>query len=111
MSAAERGSQWKGQAAREPGVSVRNGVTVIRPPTFGILWSQPVTPMYLSAARWKSDVVYVHRPHPLAPATKYLSTEDAIVLVIGDADKVAAGVASLEFGELTRLDPDGEPIL
>ena len=75
-----RGSQWKGPAAREPGLSVRNGVTVVRSPTFGILWSQPVTPMYLSAARWKSDVVYVHRPHPLADVAATLFGGDRILV-------------------------------
>ncbi len=61
-----QGSRWKGQAAKEPAVTSRNGVTVVRAPTYGTLWSQPVAPRYLLAARWRCDVLYVHRPHPLA---------------------------------------------
>ncbi len=61
-----QGSRWKGQAAKEPAVTNRNGVTVVRAPTHGTLWSQPVAPRYLLAARWRCDVLYVHRPHPLA---------------------------------------------
>ncbi len=61
-----QGARWKGRATREPVQAVRRGVTVVRAATHGILWSQPVAPGYLLAARWKSDVVYVHRPHPMA---------------------------------------------
>ncbi len=61
-----QGARWKGRATREPVQAVRRGVTVVRAATHGVLWSQPVAPGYLSAARWKSDVVYVHRPHPMA---------------------------------------------
>lgn len=60
------GSSW----VRDPGQRIteppRYGVTVVRIPTFGIYWSQPVAPGYLAASRWPADVVYVHRPHPLA---------------------------------------------
>ena len=61
-----QGARWKGRATREPPRVVRRGVTVVRVATHGVLWSQPVAPGYLLAARWKSDVVYVHRPHPMA---------------------------------------------
>ncbi len=61
-----QGARWKGRATREPAQAVRRGVTAVRAATHGILWSQPVAPGYLLAARWKSDVVYVHRPHPMA---------------------------------------------
>ena len=60
------GARWKGLAAREPASSVRAGVTVDRVATPWVVWSQPVAPGYLRAARWKADVVYLHRPHPLA---------------------------------------------
>ena len=96
-----RGSRWKGHAAREPGVSVRNGVTVIRLPTFGILWSQPVTPMYLSAARWKSDVVYVHRPHPLADVAATLSGGDR-ALVFHHSDVQRQRSARVLYQPLAR---------
>jgi rhamnosyl/mannosyltransferase len=61
-----QGSRWKGQAAKEPVVTDRKGVTVVRAPAYGVLWSQPVAPRYLLAARWKCDVLYIHRPHPMA---------------------------------------------
>ena len=60
------GSSWE----RDPGKRIseppRFGVTVIRLPTYGVYWSQPITPGYVTASRWPADVVYVHRPHPLA---------------------------------------------
>ncbi len=63
---AATGSSW----VRDPGKRIteppRFGVTVIRLPTFGVYWSQPIAPGYLPASRWPADVVYVHRPHPLA---------------------------------------------
>ena len=68
-----RGSRWKGSAARERAMSARNGVTVHRVATAGVLWSQPISPGYLGAARWPADVVYVHRPHPLADLAAYLT--------------------------------------
>ncbi len=95
------GSRWKGHAAREPGMSVRNGVTVIRLPTFGILWSQPVTPMYLSAARWKSDVVYVHRPHPLADVAATLFGGDR-ALVFHHSDVQRQRSARVLYQPLAR---------
>jgi len=61
-------------------------------------------------SRYTDAIESITKDQLEAAASKYLSTQDAILLVIGDAEKVAAGVASLEFGELTRLDPDGEPI-
>ena len=60
--------------------------------------------------RYTDKIESITKEQLEAAASKYLSTEDAILLVIGDAEKVAAGVASLEFGELTHLDADGEPI-
>ncbi|TDI36656.1 MAG: insulinase family protein [Acidobacteria bacterium] len=61
-------------------------------------------------SRYTDKIESITKEQLEAAASKYLSTEDAILLVIGDAEKVAASVASLEFGELTRLDADGEPI-
>ena len=43
-------------------------------------------------------------------AAKYLDTDEAILIVVGDAAKIAPGVSSLGFGELKRLDTEGEPI-
>jgi zinc protease len=45
-----------------------------------------------------------------AAAGKYLSTDDAILLVVGDGEKVADGLSTLDFGELKRLDVEGEPL-
>ena len=67
-----RGSGWVGRAARPPKVSHRKGVRVIRVATPAVLWSQPVSPGYLTEARWPADVVYVHRPHPLADLAAYM---------------------------------------
>jgi rhamnosyl/mannosyltransferase len=63
---AATGSSWM----RDPGKRIseppRFGVTVIRLPTHGVYWSQPIARGYVTASRWPADVVYVHRPHPLA---------------------------------------------
>ena len=60
------GSSW----IRSPGMRITEpptkGVVVVRLPTHGVYWSQPFAPGYVAAARWPADVVYVHRPHPLA---------------------------------------------
>ena len=60
------GSSWirdPGKRVTEPPVK---GVVVVRLPTRGVYWSQPWAPGYVAAARWAADVVYVHRPHPMA---------------------------------------------
>lgn len=75
-----RGSKWKGSAAQELPDSVRTGVTVRRVGTLGVVWSQPISPGYLAAARWKSDVVYVHRPHPLADLAAYLTRPRGLII-------------------------------
>jgi zinc protease len=41
-------------------------------------------------------------------AEKYLDTTNAIVVVVGDGEKIAEDVASVGFGPLNRLDADGE---
>ena len=60
------GSSW----VRDPGKRVTvppvGGVVVVRLPTHGVHWSQPMAPGYIPASRWPADVMYVHRPHPLA---------------------------------------------
>src|SRR6185503_10250435 len=52
-----------GRRRTEPPLS---NVVVIRVPTMGIVWSQPIAPAYLAAARWPADVIHLHHPHPLA---------------------------------------------
>lgn len=61
-----KGSSWW-RDPREPlPPERRHAVTVVRAATYGVAWSQPVAPGYFAASRWPADVVYVHRPHPLA---------------------------------------------
>ncbi len=43
-------------------------------------------------------------------AKQYFGTDDAIVTVVGDADKHAQAVGTVGFGELLFVDPDGQPI-
>ena len=60
------GSRWAGKwCSHKPEVS-GNGVEIFRVPTYGMLSSQPLAPAYLNAAGRRADVVYTHRPHPLA---------------------------------------------
>jgi rhamnosyl/mannosyltransferase len=60
------GSSWIRDPGRRTTEPPRFNVVVVRLATKGIYWSQPISPGYLAAARWPADVVYVHRPHPLA---------------------------------------------
>jgi zinc protease len=41
---------------------------------------------------------------------KYLASERAILVVVGDKAKVAEGLLALEFGPVARLDADGNPM-
>jgi rhamnosyl/mannosyltransferase len=67
-----KGSSWW-RDPREPlPPEQRNAVTVVRVSTWGVAWSQPVAPGFLAASRWPADVVYVHRPHPLADLASLL---------------------------------------
>ena len=60
------GSSWAGKwCTDEPELSP-NGVEISRTCTFGVVASQPLAPAYLKASRMPADVVYTHRPHPLA---------------------------------------------
>lgn len=61
-----RGARWRGVLRSDAGTTTQSGVTVVRLPTPRVLWSQPLARGYVAAARWPADVVYVHRPHPLA---------------------------------------------
>ena len=40
-------------------------------------------------------------------ARKHLSPDQMVILVVGDAEEVAGGLADLGYGEPTRLDIDG----
>lgn len=65
---------------RRSTVSERGGVAVVRLGTHGVIWSQPVTPGYLRAARWPADVVYLHRPHPLADLAALRIRAEALII-------------------------------
>jgi zinc protease len=43
-------------------------------------------------------------------ASEYLATDRSILVVVGDGERVEAGVESIAFGPLVRLDADGEPV-
>ncbi|MCH7715653.1 MAG: glycosyltransferase [Gemmatimonadetes bacterium] len=75
-----RGSRWKGSAAKEQALAIRNGVTIHRLATPMVVWSQPIALGYLGAARWKADVVYVHRPHPLADLAVSLTRPTGLIV-------------------------------
>lgn len=78
---AATGSGW----VRNPGKRVteppRRGVVVVRIPTHGVLWSQPLAPGYIAASRWPADVVYVHHPHPLADLAVMLGPKRPTVIL------------------------------
>ncbi len=98
---AATGSSWM----RDPGKRVseppRFGVTVIRLPTYGVYWSQPVAPGYLAASRWPADVVYVHRPHPLADLSALIGPRrPTIVLHHSDVQRQRA--AAMAYRPLAR---------
>ena len=60
------GSSWAGKWCTDcPEVS-DNGVEIFRLRTLGTLSSQPIARAYLKAAKKPAEVVYTHRPHPLA---------------------------------------------
>lgn len=99
---AATGSSW----LRNPGKRIteppRREVVVVRIPTHGVLWSQPLAPGYIAAARWPADVVYVHRPHPLADLAVALGPgRGTIILHHSDVQRQRA--VRLLYGPLARL--------
>lgn len=74
------GSSWlrpRGSRITEP---PKGTLTVVRIPTPAIVWSQPIAPGYVAAARWPADVVHVHHPHPLADLAVLLRGRAPIVV-------------------------------
>lgn len=54
---------------RKASIEIINGVKVIRVPSYGTLFSQPIAPGILTRAKKlaaKADLVHIHTPHPLA---------------------------------------------
>src|SRR3972149_4976793 len=99
---AATGSGW----VRNPGKRIteppRRGVVVVRLPTHGVLWSQPLAPGYLAAARWPADVVYVHHPHPLADLAVMLSPRRPTV-ILHHADVQRQRAVRWAYGPPARL--------
>ena len=98
---AATGSGW----VREPGRRIteppRHGVVVVRLPTHGVVWSQPIAPGYLGAARWPADVVYLHRPHPLADLAALAARGPLILLHHSDVQRQRA--VRVAYGPLAHL--------
>lgn len=99
---AATGSGW----VRDPGKRIteppRRGVVVARLPTHGIVWSQPIVPGYVAAARWPADVVYVHHPHPLADLAALLGPRRPTV-ILHHSDVQRQRAARLAYGPLAHL--------
>ena len=77
---AATGSSWYRDPGSRVTVPPRQNVVVVRLPTYGVFWSQPLAPGYLAAARWPADVVHLHHPHPLADLAVLLGTRAPIVI-------------------------------
>ncbi len=98
---AATGSSWLRHPGRRTSEPPRRGVTVVRLPTHGVLWSQPIAPGYLAWARWPADVVYVHHPHPLADLAVSLAPwRPTIVFHHSDVQRQRA--VRLLYGPLAR---------
>jgi rhamnosyl/mannosyltransferase len=96
------GSRW----VRDPGKRIteppRRGVVVIRVPTHGYMWSQPMARGYIAASRWPADVMYVHRPHPLADLA-VLAGPRRPTIVVHHSDVAPRFLARTLFRPLSRL--------
>lgn len=57
-----------------------NGVKVVRLPTLGVIWSQPVIRGYLARAGLEADVVHLHHPHPLADLAALLRVKAPLLI-------------------------------
>lgn len=95
------GSSWARRPGRRDTEPPREGVVVVRLPTQGIVWSQPIVPGYLAASRWPADVVYVHRPHPLADLAVLLGPRRPTI-VCHHADVQRQRAVSLVYRPIAR---------
>jgi rhamnosyl/mannosyltransferase len=98
---AATGSSWVRDPGKRTTEPPRFGVTVIRLPTFGVYWSQPVAPGYLQASRWPADVVYVHRPHPLADLSALLGPKRPTI-ILHHSDVQRQRTAAMAYRPLAR---------
>lgn len=60
--------------------------------------------------RYTEKIESITKDQLEAAAAKFLNTDDSVLLVVGDGEKVADGLSALEFGGMKRLDVDGEPL-
>jgi len=74
------GSSWAGNWCTDCPEISDNGVKIYRLRTFGVLSSQPVVPAYLKAAKMSADVVYTHRPHPLADFALFFERRRPVIV-------------------------------
>jgi len=74
------GSSWAGKWCTNKPEFSENGVEILRLCTYGMLSSQPVAPGYIFAAGKRADVVYTHRPHPLADLALLLHPKQKILV-------------------------------
>ncbi len=98
---AATGSSWLRHPGRRITEPPRHGVAVVRLPTHGVLWSQPIAPGYLTSARWPADVVYVHHPHPLADLAVSLAPRRPTI-VFHHSDVQRQRAVRLLYGPLAR---------
>ncbi len=96
------GSSWLRDPRKRTTEPPRMGVGVVRLPTFGIWWSQPLARGYVAASRWPADVVYVHRPHPLADWASLLGPRRPTI-VFHHADVQRQRLARFVYRPLGRL--------
>lgn len=96
------GSSWLRDPRKRTTEPPRLGVAVVRLPTYGVWWSQPLARGYLAASRWPADVVYVHRPHPLADWASLLGQRRPTI-VFHHADVQRQRMARLVYRPLGRL--------
>ncbi len=96
---AATGSGWR----RDPGKRITEppfrGVVVVRIPTHGVWWSQPVAPGYMAASRWPADIVYLHHPHPLADLSVALGPRRPTI-VLHHSDVQRQRMVRLGYGPL-----------
>ena len=74
------GSSWIRPPSQRITEAPRGGVAIVRLPTYGVLWSQPLAPGYVAAVRWPADIVHVHHPHPLADLAVVLNVRVPVVV-------------------------------
>ena len=57
-----------------------------------------------------TEIVSVTPEAATAPATRLLSPDHVVLVVVGDRSKIEAGIRELNLGPLRLLDGDGRPM-